>query len=186
MTAFAFYFPGPFGGDVVATAAGDVPVGRVYVTVGGERLDQVAQAAYGFQLGAVEALLIANPGIADLGIELPASIAILLPELTQTSASREVPLFSGDAPGQVQQSASSTAVPRKYTTKGGERLDQVAQEAYGFQLGAVEALLIVNPGLADQGIELPAGVVISLPVLVTRAPALGSTATVSREAALWG
>lgn len=174
-------------GSVVATAAGAPPVGRAYVTVGGERLDQVAQAAYGFQVGAVEALLVANPGIADLGFELPPCLAVLLPELEQPATSNEVALFTGLS--RVRTTSTQTAPGRAsvYTTVGGERLDQIAQDVYGFQVGAVEALLIVNPGLADLGFELPAGAVINLPELGARpARATSTTPVVSREAALWG
>lgn len=78
------------------TASGNLPVGRAYITFGGERLDQVAQTVYGAQQGVVEALLVANPGLADQGFELPANLAIELPELvltTPTNKSREVALW---------------------------------------------------------------------------------------------
>lgn len=80
-----------------------VPEGPYYMTQGDERLDQVAQYVYGFQLGAVEALLIANPGLAtvcsgSLDLILPAGIAIMTPALaqiapTQIASSREVSLW---------------------------------------------------------------------------------------------
>lgn len=181
---FAGPFPDLFGG-ALRTAAGAVPVGRVFVTVGSERLDQVAQEAYGFQLGAVEALLIANPGLADLGLELPAGLAVLLPELALPATVDEVQLFTG-ALERAPRGRDKVTRPQTYTAMGGERLDQVAHAIYGAQVGVVEALLYVNPGLADAGLELPVGTVIALPELVAQAPALGSTPTLSREAALWG
>ena len=79
---FAFYF-GRANAETYPyrTAAGDMPVGRVYECRGGERLDQVAYAAYGFQEGAVEALLVANPGLGEQSYLLPAYLAIELPDL---------------------------------------------------------------------------------------------------------
>lgn len=95
---FGFYYggidPAEFGVEV--TPSGSQPLGRVYVTIGGERVDQVAQMAYGRQNGAVEALLIVNPGLADKGYNLVAGVAIFLPELTVARAqatSREVALW---------------------------------------------------------------------------------------------
>lgn len=95
---FSFYFGETGSGEtfVPRTASGGMPVGRMYICHGGERIDQVAFAAYGIQAGAVEALLIKNPGLADLPITLPAYLAIELPELTiqKRNRSREVPLWS--------------------------------------------------------------------------------------------
>ena len=67
----------------------------MYITLGGERVDQVAHLAYGFQVGAVEALLIWNHGLGDLPVELPAGLAIELPELVAptTRTTREVQLW---------------------------------------------------------------------------------------------
>ena len=77
------------------TPAGNVSRGRAYVTVGGERLDQIAWSAYGRQEGAVEALLVANPGLADLGFTLPQGVAIELPELdVKQGTAQEVLLWS--------------------------------------------------------------------------------------------
>ena len=78
------------------TANGDVPTGSYYLTVGGERLDQIAYEVYGIQSGAVEALLIVNPRLADQPYLLPANLAILLPTLTAkaaTAKTREVLLW---------------------------------------------------------------------------------------------
>jgi phage tail protein X len=77
------------------TPAGNVPRGRFYVAVGGERLDQIACTAYGRQQGAVEALLAANPGLADLGFTLPQGVAVELPELDLAQGTvQEVSLWS--------------------------------------------------------------------------------------------
>lgn len=65
-------------------------------------------------------------------------------------------------------------------TLGGERVDQIAQLAYGFQNGSTEAIYTWNHGLADLPVELPAGIGVELPDLI--AP----PAKKSREVQLWG
>lgn len=78
------------------TAWGELPTGRYYLCVGGERLDQVAHASYAVQNGALEALLVSNPGIAILGVYLPKGLAVILPDLLASrsaSTSREVALW---------------------------------------------------------------------------------------------
>ena len=51
------------------------------VPAGGERLDRIARALYGSERGGtVEALLDANPGIADLPVILPAGTVLAVPE----------------------------------------------------------------------------------------------------------
>ena len=52
-----------------------------------------------------------------------------------------------------------------YLTSDGDMLDAVCQAHYGRQAGAVETVLEANPGLADRGPQLPAGIVIELPEL---------------------
>lgn len=98
MSSFGAVFAFPFGGDTVApptitarTAAGEVPRGRFYITVGGERIDQVAYAVFAFQSGAVEALLTYNYGLGKYPPELPPNLAILLPELTSTPTNKQDP-----------------------------------------------------------------------------------------------
>jgi phage tail protein X len=95
--AFPLWFPVAVELDFRGrTAWGEEPVGRHYLCVGGERLDQVAHASYGVQNGALEALLISNPGIAILGVHLPKGLAVLLPDLLASrsaSTSREVALW---------------------------------------------------------------------------------------------
>lgn len=96
---FGLFFGSPRATGLASlprTSTGAVPIGRYYVTIGGERIDQVAHAAYGLQSGAVEALLIVNPRLADQPYNLPAGLAILCPELKapqSASNSREVNLW---------------------------------------------------------------------------------------------
>ncbi len=51
----------------------------------------------------------------------------------------------------------------KYRTHENDMLDWIAWKHYGKQSGAVEAILEANPGLADKGDQLPAGLIIILP-----------------------
>lgn len=51
----------------------------------------------------------------------------------------------------------------KYRTSENDMLDWIAWKHYGTQTGAVEAIMEANPGLADKGDKLPAGLVINLP-----------------------
>lgn len=51
-----------------------------------------------------------------------------------------------------------------YTVKrDNSRIDVLAQEIYGFQAGAVEALLAANTGLSDICFAIPAGTEIICP-----------------------
>ena len=45
----------------------------------------------------------------------------------------------------------------------GDTLDTLCQRHYGRTEGVVEAVLLANPGLADLGVILPHGTVVSLP-----------------------
>ena len=55
-----------------------------------------------------------------------------------------------------------------YSTRDGDSVDYVAWKHYGTADAAVvEAVIQANPGLADRGPVLPAGVSITLPDLVT-------------------
>ncbi len=67
----------------------------------------------------------------------------------------------------------------RYRTKDHDRLDVICEIRYGRQSGAVETVLAANPGLADQGVCLPAGLVIELPEAL---PAFRETLPVVR---LW-
>jgi len=54
----------------------------------------------------------------------------------------------------------------RYTTREGDTADYIAWRHYGRQDGkAVEQLLDANPGLADRGTALPAGIKVDLPDL---------------------
>lgn len=62
----------------------------------------------------------------------------------------------------------------EYTTKAGDTADSIAFAYYGTLAGqAVEKLLAANPGLADRGPVLPAGVTVALPVIETVTKAAG-------------
>lgn len=52
-----------------------------------------------------------------------------------------------------------------YNTKQGDVIDDICHRYYGRTVGAVEAVLEANPGLADRGPELTAGLVVTLPEL---------------------
>ncbi|APR98628.1 tail protein X [Wolbachia endosymbiont of Folsomia candida] len=52
-----------------------------------------------------------------------------------------------------------------YTTKQNEMLDYICWRHYGFTNGVVELVLEFNPGLAEYGSFLPAGLKIKLPVI---------------------
>ncbi|SNX74861.1 phage tail protein X [Cereibacter ovatus] len=68
---------------------------------------------------------------------------------------------------------------RYYRSKEGDTADSIAFVVYGRQNGRlVEGLLDANPGLADHGPVLPAGLLLMLP----DAPA----PAVVREVRLWG
>jgi len=58
-----------------------------YITRQGDMVDAIARIAYGTEHnGNTEALLAANPGLADLGPTLPEGLTILLPVLPTTAA----------------------------------------------------------------------------------------------------
>lgn len=57
-----------------------------YRTRDGDMLDYICWKHYGQQSGAVEAVLVANPGLADLGPVYPAGVEILLPDLPKPVA----------------------------------------------------------------------------------------------------
>lgn len=96
---FGLFFGSPRASNIASlprTSTGAPPFGRYYVTIGGERIDQVALAAYGIQSGAVEAILVVNPRLADQPYHLPAGLSIVLPDLKSPQSSpgsREVQLW---------------------------------------------------------------------------------------------
>jgi phage tail protein X len=61
-----------------------------------------------------------------------------------------------------------------YTTRAGDTADYIAAQYYGDAAPqATEQLLDANPGLADLGPILPAGLVVNLPTIDTAAKAEG-------------
>ncbi|MGN6659552.1 MAG: tail protein X [Achromobacter mucicolens] len=61
---------------------------QTYVTRDGDTVDYIAWAQYGSQLPTViNAVLDANPGIADYGPTLPAGITMTLPDVDTSPAS---------------------------------------------------------------------------------------------------
>jgi len=68
-----------------------------------------------------------------------------------------------------------------YTTKDGDTADAIAFKYYGTLAGQVmEQLLTANPGLADMGPLLPAGVAVQLPAIVP-----STTSTQAQGVKLW-
>lgn len=58
-----------------------------------------------------------------------------------------------------------------YRTRAGDVLDELCWRHYDRRAGAVETVLKANPGLADHGPILPAGLRIDLPDLSAKRPA---------------
>lgn len=58
---------------------------------------------------------------------------------------------------------------RQITTRDGDMIDQIALKAYGRTAGATEAVLAANPHLAGHPSRLPAGLIVTLPEIVTAA-----------------
>lgn len=61
----------------------------------------------------------------------------------------------------------------RYLTRDGDMLDALCMAHYGRTAGVVEAVLAANPGLADRGPVLAAGVVVLLPELPAPGPKQG-------------
>lgn len=59
----------------------------------------------------------------------------------------------------------------QYRTKYNDVLDAICYRYYDGRLGATESVLEANPGLANQGPLLPAGLIIQLPELPAAQPA---------------
>ncbi|MDD1979997.1 tail protein X [Pseudomonas asiatica] len=55
-------------------------------------------------------------------------------------------------------------------TQQNDTVDALCWRHYGRTAGVVEAVLDANPGLADQGPVLPAGLLVTLPEQQTAAP----------------
>lgn len=62
---------------------------RIYVTRQGDMVDAIASRAYGSEHnGTTEAILAANPGLADRGPVLPENIEIKLPDISPAQVKR--------------------------------------------------------------------------------------------------
>lgn len=62
---------------------------RIYVTRQGDMVDAIAYRAYGTEHnGTTEAILAANPGLADRGPVLPENIEIKLPDIPVSRTKR--------------------------------------------------------------------------------------------------
>jgi phage tail protein X len=62
----------------------------------------------------------------------------------------------------------------KYVTSEGDTMDDIAWNYYGSTANrVVEQVLVANPGLADLGPVLPAGVTITLPAVAAPAEVQG-------------
>lgn len=55
-------------------------------------------------------------------------------------------------------------------TQQHDTVDALCWRHYGRTAGVVEAVLDANPGLADHGVVLPPGLLVTLPELQTAAP----------------
>lgn len=64
-----------------------------YLTRDGDMLDAVCMEHYGRTTGAVEAVLEANPGLADLGPVLDAGTVLILPELSDPEPEQGLSLW---------------------------------------------------------------------------------------------
>ena len=58
----------------------------------------------------------------------------------------------------------------RYLTRDGDMLDWICWRHYGRSDRTVEAVLAANPGLAERGPVLPAGIELTLPDIPTPAP----------------
>lgn len=71
---------------------------------------------------------------------------------------------------------------RRYVTKLYDRLDRITYDAYGTLQGdLVLTVIAANPGLEEQPIVLPPGLVIELPDIATADPAV----TTIKQIQLW-
>lgn len=65
-----------------------------YITSAGDLVDAVAFRFYGSTANrVVEQVLVANPGLADLGPELPAGLTIVLPDIAAPAQEQGVRLW---------------------------------------------------------------------------------------------
>lgn len=64
-----------------------------YRTKDGDTVDWICWTHYGRSAGTTEAVLEANPGLADWGDRLPAGVAVVLPDLPAPNRRRVVRLW---------------------------------------------------------------------------------------------
>jgi phage tail protein X len=63
------------------------------ITKGGDVVDLLALAAYGYTAGATEAILAANPGLAAAGPVLDAGLTVVLPDIADPQQALQVQLW---------------------------------------------------------------------------------------------
>lgn len=63
---------------------------------------------------------------------------------------------------------AADVVYEAYTTFDGDMVDMIAFKRFGSSSGTAEAILAANPGLANRGPRLPAGLVLQIPVPVQK------------------
>lgn len=66
-----------------------------YISKAGEMVDEIVWRHYGTDSnGIVEAVLNANPGLADYGMELPLGVTVTLPDMPSPQPKERLQLFS--------------------------------------------------------------------------------------------
>lgn len=78
--------PAPGAAQAGTTAQAALAERAVYRASQGDTVDIICWRFYGQQSGAVEAVLVANPGLAALGPVLPVNTEIVLPDLPNPAA----------------------------------------------------------------------------------------------------
>ena len=63
------------------------------IALQGDTLDALCYRAYGRTEGVVEAVLLANPGLADMGEEMPHGTAIELPDIDSSPVAETLNLW---------------------------------------------------------------------------------------------
>lgn len=67
--------------------------GRTVLSMAGDTVDEICWREYGRTAGTVEAVLNANPGLAAVGLLLPAGITIHLPEFAPATVAETTRLW---------------------------------------------------------------------------------------------
>ncbi len=152
-------WPGPRPRGRRSEPAADRGAGAWYVTREADALDWVCWRHYGRSAGPVEAVLAANPGLADLGTLLAEGLRLWLPELPAPVSAPLTLWAPGSAAADLPE---PLAAPERYTTREADVLDEICRRHYGSSEG-LATVLEANPGLADRGPLLPAGLTVVLP-----------------------